>query len=121
VRAFLVALAAAVAACSDPDPTPTGSTCPAGSTLTYESFGQAFMESYCTRCHASDLHGADRHGAPLYHDFDTLDGILAVADHVDEWAAAGPDAVNRLMPPSGEAPTDDERYQLGEWLACGAP
>lgn len=121
-----VVLVAAAASCgSDPEstptaePTPTGSTCPPGSTLSYENFGADFMEAYCTRCHSSDLHGADRHGAPLYHDFDSLDGIIVIADHVDEWAAAGPDATNRLMPPDdGDAPSDEERLQLGEWLAC---
>jgi len=111
-------LVAAAGCGSDPDPTPTGSECPPGSTLSYESFGADFMEAYCTRCHDSDLHGVDRHGAPLYHDFDTFDGIIVVADHIDEWAAAGPDATNTLMPPEGDAPTDDERLQLGEWLAC---
>jgi hypothetical protein len=115
--ALIVVLAAACGE-SDPDPTPTGSTCPGGSTLTYESFGRPFMESYCTQCHSSELHGDDRHGAPLYHDFDTLDGILVVADHIDEYAAAGPDAVNELMPESGDKPTLEERQDLGRWLAC---
>lgn len=36
---------------------------------------------------ANERSGADRHGAPLYHGFDALDGILVVAEHVDEWAA----------------------------------
>ena len=111
-------LVAAAGCGSDPDPTPTGSECPPGSTLSYESFGADFMEAYCTDCHDSDLHGADRNGAPLYHDFDTFDGIIVVADHIDEWAAAGPDATNTLMPPEGDAPSDEERLQLGEWLAC---
>ena len=111
-------LVAAAGCGSDPDPTPTGSECPPGSTLTYENFGADFMGAYCTRCHASDRHGVDRHGAPLYHDFDTFDGIIVVADHIDEYAAAGPDATNTIMPPDGEAPSDEERLQLGEWLAC---
>lgn len=114
----LSALVCALLGCSDAEPTPTGSACPPDSTLTYENFGQAFMEAYCTRCHSSELQGADREGAPEYHDFDTLFGVVAVADHVDEWAAAGPDAVNELMPPDGDRPTNEERYQLGEWLAC---
>ena len=119
--ALLFGLAVAAAAgCSsdDADPTPTGSTCPPDSTLTYDNFGATFMGDYCTRCHASDRHGEDRHGAPLYHDFDTFDGIIVVADHVDEYAAAGPDATNTLMPPDGTAPSEEERLQLGEWLAC---
>jgi len=118
--ALLAALAALACACGDSyePPTPTGATCPEDSTLTYENFGRPFMESYCVRCHSSELHGADRNGAPLYHDFDSLFGILAVANHVDWYTAAGPEAVNTLMPPDGDTPTIDERYQLGEWLAC---
>jgi hypothetical protein len=103
---------------ADATPTATGAVCPADSTLTYETFGQGFMEAYCTRCHASDLHGADRHGASLYHDFDSLLGVLRVWEHVDQYAAAGPNSVNKLMPPDGEKPTLGERTQLGEWLAC---
>jgi hypothetical protein len=98
---------------------PSGATCPEGSTLTYEGFGAPFMTTYCTSCHASTLSGDARQGAPLYHDFDSLDGILPVADHVDWKAAAGPDATNELMPiGSGPVPTLAERQQLGEWLAC---
>lgn len=97
---------------------PTESTCPPTSTLTWESFGQQFMTNYCTRCHASTLTGDARMGAPLYHDFDTLDGVLVVAEHVDEKAASGPAATNELMPISAPLPTMEERQQLGEWLAC---
>lgn len=106
------------AGCGGPDPTPTESVCPPGSTLTYANFAQPFMESYCTGCHSSTLTGSARMGAPAFHDFDTEGGILAVADHVDEYAAAGPASVNTIMPPSGDLPTEEERRQLGEWLAC---
>lgn len=112
-------LCLAVTACSgDAGPTPTGALCPSDSTLTYDNFGKPFMESYCTRCHHSDLHGSERNGAPLYHDFDSLVGILAVVEHVDEYTAAGPDSVNEIMPPDGATPTEAERTQLGAWLAC---
>jgi uncharacterized membrane protein len=94
----------------------SGAECDAS--LTYENFGMAFMASYCTGCHSSTLTGADRNGAPAGHDFDTLDGILLVADHIDEHAAAGPDATNEEMPPSGAMPTQAEREMLGAWLAC---
>jgi uncharacterized membrane protein len=119
LTALALALALVVAACgSDDGGAPTGSTCPDGSTLTYESFGAQFMDDYCTRCHSSELTGEDRNGAPLNHDFDTLAGVLAVADHIDEEAAAGPDSVNTAMPPRAPKPTEEERRQLGEWLAC---
>lgn len=100
---------------------PTESTCPPASTLTYANFGEPFMTRYCTRCHARALEGAARQGAPTFHDFDTQFGIIGVADHVDETTAAGPAAINEGMPPSGLVPTDEERFQLGEWIACGLP
>ena len=101
----------------------TGSTCPTDSALTYETFGRAFMESYCTNCHSSTLVGAARNDAPTDHNFDSLEEIRATEpEHLDEEAAAGPDAINTEMPPAGHsAPSEQERRQLGEWLACGTP
>lgn len=126
LRALAPVLVASFAACgTDPIPVfgpPTEATCPPDSTLTYESFAKGFMERYCTQCHHSELVGTARMGAPSFHDFDTIFGIRGVADHVDETAAAGPAAINRGMPPAGyPAPTEDERFQLGEWIACDMP
>lgn len=104
----------------EPEGTPSGATCPANSELTYDSFVKPFADKYCTRCHASSLSGAARQCAPLDHDCDSEAGILKIAEHIDEVAAAGPDAVNSAMPPSGPMPTEAERRQLGEWLACNA-
>jgi hypothetical protein len=97
----------------------SGADCPddAGM-LTYEDFGQPFMEAYCTRCHSSELSGDARNSAPEGHDFDTLEGILLVGDHVDQMAAAGPASTNATMPPSDPKPTMEEREKLGQWLAC---
>lgn len=102
---------------------PTQSTCPDESTLTYASFGKPFMEKYCTECHDSQKRGDDRQGAPSFHDFDSIFGIRAVADHIDETSASGPAATNGSMPPDhyDPQPTLEERKLLGEWLACGAP
>lgn len=58
-----------------------------------------------------------RNGGPLYPDFDSLEGVLVVADHVDRRAAAGPAATNELMKIDAPTPTMEERQQLGEWLA----
>ena len=99
----------------------TGTACPPGSTLTYASFGQQFMASYCTGCHSSTLTGAARMGATPFHDYDMIEGIRAVADHIDQTAGAGPDAVNESMPPSSPKPTLEERQKLAEWIACQAP
>lgn len=119
-----VVLAVALLGCTDSVPTlgpPTGSVCPTGSTLTYDSFGRSFMERFCVRCHARSLVGEARQGAPSFHDFDTLQGIRVFADHVDESTASGPAATNTTMPPDDPRPSLDERRQLGEWIACGTP
>lgn len=98
---------------------PSGATCPTDNTLTYENFGKPFMEMYCTRCHSSTLTTPEqRMCAPAFHDFDTLQGILPVAEHIDQFAAAGPSSTNTEMPENGPAPTLEEREQLGQWLAC---
>src|SRR5215217_709756 len=82
--------AASVAACGSDLGDSTGSTCPADSTLTYENFGQTFMQSYCLACHAE--------GGPESPTLSNLAQIVAHRDQVDRAAAAGPNAVNTYMP-----------------------
>jgi hypothetical protein len=98
--------------------TPSGAKCPTDNKPTYDTFGKAFMDDYCVRCHSSKLKGAARNDAPEGHDFDTLPGVVGVAEHIDEYAAAGPDSVNNRMPPNGDKPSMEERELLGQWLAC---
>ncbi|HEY0192712.1 MAG TPA: hypothetical protein VGC42_16445 [Kofleriaceae bacterium] len=132
--ALLFSFIAATLGCSSSStPTPTGAECPSPDpmSLTWDSFGSHFMTTYCTDCHDSTLKHAQRNGAPLYHDYDMLSGVLETIDHVDEYAGAGPAASNSDMPPSKcpttpggpldracPQPTDDERAQLSIWLAC---
>jgi uncharacterized membrane protein len=122
---LLLAMAAAPLACDDDDHDeegkPTASVCPTTQTLTYDTFGKAFFDGYCQRCHASTVPGAARMDAPADHVFDTVADIRVLATHIDELAAAGPASVNTEMPPNAPTPTEAERRQLGEWLACGAP
>lgn len=128
---LLVTLIGLAGACKSP--TPTGTTCPDPDpgTPTYEDFGQAFMAKYCVWCHDSSLPRSKRNGAPLYHDFDTLLGVLKVPEHIDEQAGYGPDAENDFMPPdecpdtvggplttSCAKPTAAERKKLALWIAC---
>lgn len=101
--------------------TASGATCPTGSTLTYENFGAPFMQSYCSSCHSTTSTGPQRGGAPLNHNYDTRAGILQWRADIDTHAAAGPTAVNTLMPPSLPKPSQADREKLGQWLACGAP
>ena len=127
-----VLLALVLAACSD-QPTSTETVCPSPDpmTLTYDNFGKPFMDKYCRWCHDSSLPRTQRNGAPLFHDFDTLLGILQVQGHIDQQAGMGPAASNYFMPPErcpstiggsldGDCmqPTDEERRNLSLWLAC---
>ena len=97
-------------------------------------FGKRFMDKYCISCHDSLLTHSHRNGAPLYHDFDSLYGVLKVPDHIDEQTGIGPKATNRFMPPGrvpgarttragwracrARSPTDEERTQMAVWIAC---
>lgn len=117
-----IAAASGVAACGGDDHDhddgsgSSGAACPTTNAPTYDSFGRSFMSTYCTRCHSAMA--MDRHGAPSDHNFDTLSQIRSFAGHIDQYAAAGPSAVNTSMPPDDLKPTEDERKKLGEWLAC---
>ena len=109
--AFFVGVIVA-AGCGD-DPVglgdPTGSTCPADSTLTWASFGQSFIEDNCARCHDSESPRIVTQG-----------DVQANLELIDRAAAAGPDSTNTYMPEDRDLGTA-ERKKLGEWLACGAP
>jgi len=91
--------------------------CPANSDLTYATFGSAFVQSYCLRCHSEGLSGMARGGAPVGVNFDALEAIRMRADSI--WRLAADD--HMYMPENGAAPSPDERHLLGDWLACGAP
>jgi uncharacterized membrane protein len=100
---------------------PSQAICPDDSTLTYETFGREFLETYCTRCHDSSRPAGERNGAPPTVNFDTAELARTHRLAIDAVAAAGPDRINIFMPLGTPAPSDAERDLLGEWLACGAP
>ncbi|HVZ37515.1 MAG TPA: hypothetical protein VG963_34075 [Polyangiaceae bacterium] len=99
---------------------PSGAVCPTGSTVTFDKDIQPIITMYCIRCHSVNVPAAQRMGAPSDHNFDTEQGVLDAAKHIDESAAAGPNATNTMMPPNGAAPSLEERQKLGEYLACHA-
>lgn len=120
-------------------PTPTGAMCPDPNNpqYTWQNFGYNFMCHYCDNCHDSSLLLNQRNGAPLFHNLDSLQGVMDVANHVDIQAAWGPKAENDFMPGGGTSgrcpsmmggsldencpsPTGDERTALGIFLACEA-
>jgi hypothetical protein len=111
-------------ACGDDAAEPEGASpgaC-APTELRYESFGRPFFDSYCTGCHSSTLKGRDRKGAPEGYNWDRIESVREHSCDIADVAAAGPDGVNEFMP-FGDypAPSDGERFDLGAWLACGAP
>lgn len=156
MKAFAItsgfAILCALAACTGSSkPTSTGTVCASPDPMIYGytaadtpgctgtpdqcNFGKTFMDAYCNNCHNSSLPRSRRNGAPLYHDFDTLIGVLQVANHIDEQAGSGPNAHNTFMPGTGTggkcpsvaggsldaacpAISDEERTALAEWIAC---
>jgi hypothetical protein len=141
MRLPVLVLLAVLTGCPGAKPTPTGTTCPdpdpltGTTTLTWANFGHDFMFRYCTNCHSSQLTRSQRNGAPLYHDMDTLVGVLEVPDHIDQQAGYGPGAMNNFMPGGGTGnrcpsiaggaldedcpePTAEERTNLAVWIAC---
>lgn len=108
-----LALLALIAGCGEAPLTLAEQPCPAaGTALTYPSFGQRFFADHCDRCHT-----AARHGAPEGFRFDSLAEVRRHAARIFV-RAAGP---NTTMPVGPDDPPADQRDQLAEWLACGAP
>lgn len=114
-RALGSAFAVALAGCAPADAYEDAFCPEGGTTLTYENFGQAFIDRECQYCHASWIE--DRKGAPLEYTFDDHASVLHFADHIYDRSAAS----NRSMPPGPDDPSQDERDDLAEWIACGAP
>lgn len=102
-------VAASVAACGWEDmggyPCPQG-----GTTLTYDTFGKQFFDSYCVTCHG----GPNGYSSRLFTD---VTNIRAQAADIFRNAARD----NTSMPPGPNDPPKDDRYKLAEWLSCGAP
>jgi len=88
---------------------------PGGTTLTYDTFGAAFLGQSCQTCHGQ-TDGA-RKGAPDGYDFGTLAAVRAQKERIFARAAAD----NVTMPPGPTDPPAAEREKLAQWLACGAP
>lgn len=101
---------------SVPVGTSTGAAC--DDSLTYEDDIKPIAEKYCTRCHSTKVKGDARMNAPEDHNFDSEEGILDAAAHIDEVAGSGPKATNTMMPPSAPKPTMEERETLAKFVAC---
>jgi uncharacterized membrane protein len=84
---------------------------------TYDTFGKAFMEKHCTKCHDSKKTSAlSRMGAPKDDNFDTVEGIQKEAQEIVE------QVVEKMkMPPGFGKPTETDREKLKSWIQCEYP
>lgn len=79
--------------------------------VTWESGGESLFRSYCVSCHASSA--VDRHGAPEYLNYDTLEGVREASHAIREAALW-----DQVMPP-GYPLEEEQREVLASFLDCG--
>lgn len=108
--ACLVLLCAVTEACASFDEMADHPCPPQGTKLTWDNFGQGFMETHCVRCHGGPNGYSSRA-------LNTVETVRASRERIFVNAAAG----NTAMPPGPDDPPRAERDKLAEWLACGAP
>jgi cytochrome c5 len=85
-----------------------------GDLPTYDDFGKDFVEEYCSSCHAADVTGTDRMGAPPEDVFDSLEQIQHGADEMADLIASGQMPYGAASP----KPSDDEKAKALTWLKC---
>ncbi len=98
------------AGCAEVD---SDSACDREPTLTYENFGQGFMDQYCNGCHSSLVPAPYRNDAPESVNFDTYAAVIAQRERI----SVRTDSLEPTMPPGG-GPTTEELEVLHEWLSC---
>jgi len=81
--------------------------------VTWHTFGQGFVDTYCQGCHASTT--VDRQGAPEIFAFDEASDVVAQAEAVLD--ATAPLEGEPRMPPNG-GPSEEDRERLEIWLTC---
>lgn len=83
---------------------------------TYESFASGLFDTYCTRCHSTELSGSARNDAPGNLNWDDEGSVRSNLRDIRR--AAGEIA---FMPPNGSKPTCEERFRLARWIDADAP
>jgi len=110
IGATMIALI--TAACGGVDEQPVDELCNDDAPLvSWETFGQGFVTTYCQGCHASTT--PNRQGAPENVIFDTEADVLTSKDRVLATTASE----SPTMPPNG-GPSDADRAKLELWLTC---
>lgn len=80
-------------------------------TLTYETFGKAFLQQYCVGCHQGPR-------APDGIDLTTLANVKTNKREIDAHAVKTPRS-KPMPPPTSPQPSAADRAKLGQWLTCG--
>lgn len=112
---MLFGLALVLSGCAPKDTDPPE--CVHDPVLTYQNFGEGFMQQYCVGCHSSHLPDLTlRNDAPVGVDFDTYGSVLQWKERIKTRTQYG---IETPMPPGG-GPREDEYLVLQEWLACDA-
>lgn len=82
--------------------------------ITYNNFGQSFIEKECQGCHGEFISGNQRQGAPLEFAYDTPEQVWNDKDLILVTSTGN----DPIMPPAdGVFPED--RLRLEIWLRCG--
>jgi uncharacterized membrane protein len=114
---FYACSAATEAEHSATDPNASG-TCGA-TNGTYAERAEPFLTQYCSGCHSSSLKAAQRHGAPLDHNFDSEAELRATEPQHLVLQLTPRNGKAPSMPPAGfEAPNPEERERFVQWLQC---
>ena len=87
--------------------------CADAPTLTYDTFGNGFLATYCNGCHGAGV--PDRQGAPEAFVFDTREQVDMFADRILARAIPA-EGVTPMPPAGGVTPDDLERLEI--WLTC---
>jgi uncharacterized membrane protein len=69
----------------------------------------------CRRCHSEQVVGEARNRAPEVMNFDTYEQVANAAEIASYMVRS------RIMPPNGQAPTEEQRQELYQWTDCGKP
>ncbi|MEN0060525.1 MAG: hypothetical protein AAGA48_00170 [Myxococcota bacterium] len=102
-----------VVSCGEPASVASIDTSDPCARLTWETFGEGYLRSWCMGCHHQALTDEDRAGAPVGVDFDTEAGAARHFERILA-RAASPD---RDMPPVGGS-SETERERLQTWVQC---
>lgn len=85
-------------------------------TLTYDSFGRAFIGAYCLECHNSSSSTSKLGGIAL----ETLPLVVKNKTYLKRVVIPRPDGMSPPMPKGGNPLlTDAERTKFGAWIDCG--